>query len=83
MSPLVYQLFNSKGEGNYKTGLKPQINIKEFSAEERYPFGDIRDPLIQAAVNGEVKLKAGSRNEPTIEVVYRSKTALQMVMDEI
>ncbi len=83
MSPLVYQLFNSKGEGNYKMGLKPQININEFSAEELYPFGDIRDPLIQAAFHGEVKLKAGTRNEPTIEVVYRSKTALQMVVDEI
>lgn len=48
--PLVYKLYNARGEGDYKTGLMLDIMVKELAHLPLLPIGDADDPLIATAV---------------------------------
>lgn len=48
--PLVYKLYNSKGQGNYDEGLTPTLDINELQSIPLKPLGDEADPLIAAAL---------------------------------
>ncbi len=48
--PLVYKLYNAKGQGDYPGGLKPSIEINELSYPPLLPLGNENDPLIATAI---------------------------------
>lgn len=49
IEPMIFKLYNSKSEGDYPSGLIPDIFANEFS-EALVPFGDANDPLIKSAM---------------------------------
>lgn len=49
IEPMIFKLYNSRGEGNYSAGLVPDVAIDEFS-ENLLPFGDENDPLVKSAL---------------------------------
>ena len=60
IEPMIFKLYNSRGEGNYSTGLVPDQQVDEFG-ESLLPFGDANDPLIRyalAIVAGTIKKTA-------------------------
>lgn len=48
--PMVYKIYNAKGEGEYSSGLSPQRPVVEYATLPLYPFGDKRDALIADAL---------------------------------
>lgn len=50
LHPLVFKLYNAKGEGDYTSGLQPDYAIDEFSVLPLRPFGDTEDPLLKKAL---------------------------------
>lgn len=48
--PLVFKLYNSKSEGDYNNGIKPDYIVDEFASLPLSPIGDSLDPLIQKAM---------------------------------
>ena len=48
--PIIYQLFNSAGNGNYGDGITPLIAINELAQLPLQPLGSSDDPLIKAAL---------------------------------
>lgn len=48
--PLIFKLYNSRGEGNYSKGLSPNFTVDEFAELPLWQIGDVRDPLIKKAL---------------------------------
>jgi C-terminal processing protease CtpA/Prc len=79
IEPMVFKLYNARGEGDYPTGLIPDVTIDELS-EPLLPLGEPDDPLISEAlgrINGRSRLaranKAIADNRP--QILYDSRTA--------
>lgn len=74
IEPMVYKLFNSNSEGNYPSGLSPDITADEFS-EALLPFGDPNDPLIKTAISSITgqPLKQSASNNTPIRVLFDSR----------
>lgn len=51
LHPLVFKLYNAKGQGDYSEGLQPDYWVDEFSVLPLRPFGNIEDPLIKKALD--------------------------------
>lgn len=50
MHPIVYKLFNAAGNGGYSAGITPDLPVDELNFLPLLPFGEITDPLVNAAV---------------------------------
>ena len=48
--PSIYQLFNSKHEGNYSNGLNPSIYSDELQELELFPLGNNSEILLDKAL---------------------------------
>ncbi|ETZ24749.1 S41 family peptidase [Pedobacter sp. V48] len=80
IEPMVFKLFNSNSEGNYPTGLNPDITVDEFS-EALIPFGDQADPLIRTAI-GRITgkpLKSSSLSQSNIHVLFDSRDMIDQI----
>ncbi|MEO8535269.1 MAG: S41 family peptidase [Flavobacterium sp.] len=55
--PVIYKLSNANDEGNYNTGISPSVVVNEIQNVEIYPLGDIREVLINRALNGASNAK--------------------------
>ncbi|NQX53159.1 PDZ domain-containing protein [Pedobacter panaciterrae] len=80
IEPMVFKLFNSNSEGNYPTGLNPDITVDEFS-EDLIPFGDQADPLIKTAIGriaGE-SLKRSSLSQNNIQILFDSRDMIDQI----
>lgn len=62
MYPIIYKLFNARGEGAYHQGIPPDLNVNEFSQLPLLPLGNTNDPLIKTALN-QLGFVAISRTE--------------------
>lgn len=51
MWPIVARLSNAKGESNYQNGFTPDVQLNNEQLFKAFPFGDERDPFIEAALN--------------------------------
>lgn len=78
IEPLVFKLYNARSEGDYPSGLVPDVTRNELS-EALVPLGDSNDPLIREAlstINGKAN-KANrmitGREQPRI--LYDSREA--------
>ena len=72
MHPIIYKLFNSAGNGGYSAGISPDINIDELSSLPLLPFGDLNDPLVQAAVSritGVARIPASGLSAKSIKIM--------------
>ncbi|WP_069658902.1 S41 family peptidase [Arcticibacter eurypsychrophilus] len=77
IEPMIFKLYNSKSEGDYPSGLVPDIPANEFS-ETLVPFGDLSDPLIKSAlsrINGTAEAKSFTNQVPT-RILYDSREAI-------
>lgn len=73
--PLIFKLYNSKGEGNYSKGLIPGFTVDEFAELPLRPIGDAGDPLIRKALTlightATVKRMMNTTNSGERNVVY-------------
>lgn len=50
--PVIYKMFNASNEGNYTSGIIPAIELNELQEMEIFPLGDIREILLNQALNG-------------------------------
>lgn len=69
MYPIIYKLFNAKGQGGYDKGILPDTKISEFSILPLVPFGNVNDALLNKALaqissQGKISPKLSSLNEP-------------------
>jgi carboxyl-terminal processing protease len=66
MHPIIYKLFNAAGNGAYSTGIIPDIGVNELESLPLLPFGDVNDPLLNAAlarVTGKAKASTALKRE--------------------
>jgi carboxyl-terminal processing protease len=66
LHPLIFKLYNAKGQGDYSNGLPPDFLVDEFSVIPLKPFGDPNDPLLKKAleITGMQKIaSAGGKRE--------------------
>lgn len=79
IEPMVFKLYNARGEGDYPTGLVPDIIRQELS-EPLLPLGDPNDPLIREALaridglSGRVSSRKATENQ-TPRILYDSREA--------
>lgn len=62
IEPMIFKLYNSRGEGDYSAGLVPDVAVDEFS-ENLLPFGDENDPLVKSAL---AQLAGGTGKKATV-----------------
>jgi C-terminal processing protease CtpA/Prc len=75
LHPLVFKLYNARGDGNYNSGLVPDYQADEFTGLPLKQFGDPADPLLNEAL----KL-AGNL---TTSTVIKNKITLNMAANTI
>ncbi len=64
MQPIVFKSFNKNNESDYGNGFVPTVEVNEpYGA--LVPLGDLRDPLLAAAVNHMKGLTTGGRRSTT------------------
>lgn len=78
IEPMVFKLYNARSEGDYPSGLVPDITRNELSESLR-PLGDPNDPLIREALNRingnpDIANRAVSIIEPRIQYDSREAT---------
>ncbi|WP_163410231.1 S41 family peptidase [Flavobacterium ajazii] len=56
--PVIYKLFNARNEGNYTSGINPNIELNELQEMEIFPLGDIREILLNKALKGTGRQKS-------------------------
>lgn len=59
--PMIFKLYNVAGNGDYSSGIVPDLTIDELSLLPLKPFGELTDPLIQqclAKSGGSIIAKA-------------------------
>lgn len=75
IEPMIFKLYNSNSEGDYPSGLTPDILTDEFS-ETIVPFGDLSDPLVKSAlsrINGLSKVKTLANPSSERRLLYDSR----------
>lgn len=81
LHPLVYKLYNMRGEGDYTDGLSPDIAVNELTVLPLKPPGDEADPLIAAALarattSSVISLKLPKASGTTaVKAVFETRTA--------
>lgn len=72
---IIFKLYNSNSEGDYPSGLTPDIATDEFSGTI-VPFGDIKDPLVKSAlsrINGLPNGKTPANTSSKLRLLYDSR----------
>ncbi|MEL1255214.1 S41 family peptidase [Flavobacterium sp. DGU38] len=69
--PVIYKLFNARNEGNYTSGISPTIELNELQEMEVFPLGDIRETLLNLALNGGNRVK--SKRDSTVKNLILNK----------
>lgn len=49
--PIIYKVFNAQGEGNYSSGIAPQLQVNEFNNLPLSPLGDPEEVLLSSVLN--------------------------------
>lgn len=65
--PAIYKIFNANGAGNYTTGIQPTMLVNELANPEVFPLGDIRELLLNTAlehISGSGRYSGNSRATP-------------------
>lgn len=78
MHPIIYKLFNASGDGNYSSGITPDILVNELASLPLLPFGESNDPLLKAAlsnISGKAKAKV-SAFEPSASPALKATSSL-------
>jgi C-terminal processing protease CtpA/Prc len=70
LHPLVFKLYNARGDGDYSGGLVPDHQANEFAALPLKQFGDPADPLLNEALKLSDNL--------TTSMVTKNKITLNM-----
>ncbi|WP_276867463.1 S41 family peptidase [Bacteroides heparinolyticus] len=59
MSPIVCQIYNSKGESDYASGFTPEFSVNETDAPKQFlPFGNTEERMLSTAlgvIDGSIK----------------------------
>lgn len=50
LQPMIYKIFNARGEGGYSSGLLPNQEVEELQQLPLFPLGDAHDPLVRKAL---------------------------------
>lgn len=80
LHPIVYKLFNAAGNGGYSGGINPDLPVDELSAFPLLPFGEITDPLINAAiVNITGKATASSDG---VKLAKKAEVTIKAVLND-
>ena len=79
IEPMVFKLYNGRGEGDYPNGLVPDVILQELRAP-LMPLGDPNDPLISEArtrISGRPKRVSNRKAtlEETPRILYDSREA--------
>ncbi len=79
IEPMVFKLYNASGEGDYPTGLVPDV-IKQELSKPLLPLGDPNDPLISEAlarISGRSNRASSSTKteEETPRILHDSREA--------
>ncbi|WP_345330805.1 S41 family peptidase [Mucilaginibacter defluvii] len=78
IEPMIFKLYNSRGEGDYNLGLAPDIATDEFS-ETIVPFGRSDDPLIKSAlarINGSSNSDDMATKPAVRRLLYNSRQSI-------
>lgn len=78
IEPMIFKLYNCRGEGDYNLGLTPDLATDEFS-ETIVPFGSSNDPLISSAlarINGSSNGDANAIKPAVRRVLYNSRQSI-------
>lgn len=78
--PLVYKLYNARGQGDYAQGLLPSVEVNELQSLPLQPFGSENDPLLAFALNsilGKQAIKAKSLGTlPVLKVTMDTRNKI-------
>lgn len=77
INPLVYKLYNANAQGDYASGLAPDIEVDEFSLLPLKPFGDTEEPLVNRAIvtiaGRALKSSSVLQQKETVRIWYDSR----------
>lgn len=71
--PVIYKLFNANNEGNYAEGISPVIELNELQELEIFPLGDIRETLLNQALNG---ISNKQKKAPAVKKLILNKNSI-------
>ncbi|MDH6250599.1 carboxyl-terminal processing protease [Chryseobacterium sp. H1D6B] len=73
LHPVIYKVYNADGEGEYSSGISPQVPIDEYASLPLLPLGQSDETLLQAVL-GKIYSKSTNSEKTNSDVKILSES---------